>query len=1284
MLSRFVPDFLEMPQKSRESLINQVRDVLKNPKNSKQVEDLTNKRGSNKLPFDDIESNLLKRLFKTREQQECVLQYLYDKGKDSKAMDLGILLAEFCPRQADTTTKAKKDLVVRKEEPMRQGQYDEEINLEDEVKATQSKPSTAQPIKSAAEQEAERRKKAEEAKKKREEEAAKKKKEEEEAEAARKKKEEEEAAKKKKEQDEREAARKKKEEEEAAAKKKKDEEAAALKKKQEEEAAILKKKQEEEVARKKKEEEEAAAKKKKEEEEAAAKKKQEEEAAALKKKKDEEAAAAAKKKKDEEEAAAAKKKKEEEEAAAAKKKKEEEEAAAKRKKEEEEQAAKKKKEEEEAAALKKKAEDEAAKKKKEEEEAAKKKKEAEDAARKKQEEEQEREQKKMEELMKAEKDKNANKKNAKNLDDFLDDFEPETAQPNQQKNSSPFDDEEDINMNAIEQPKPKKIVQQPQEENFDHLDNDPEVDKAAQKIQASFRGKQDRKKVEEMKKEKTNSDQVLPKKDATPTTTTQVPKAVVPNQPEQKKPEHNPFDDEDLNMNEVDTKKPAHAQKEEEPENFDHLDNDPDVDKAAQKIQASFRGKQARKQVEEMKKDAKPQPQSQQQQPSQNKQSQPSQNDSPKQPQQEGQKQKNQEPEDFAHLDNDPDVDKAAQKIQASFRGKQDRKKVEEMKKEQEKARAATPKPQDKSTKNKAEDFSHLDNDPEAAKAAQKIQASFRGNQDRKRVEELRQERKIDKKEKKAEAKKKKEAQENFDHLDNDPDVGKAAQKIQASFRGKQDRKKVEEMKKEKQHKSPPQQNNQAADAKKDYKFEEPENFDHLDNDPDVDKAAQKIQANFRGKQDRKKVEEMKKEQDKAKQPQQPLQQSPKQPQRAPAPNQTKEESDAALRIQSQYRGNKDRQRVQDLKKEQEKTKAQQQKPAGSPNPNNTNSASNQKPNNQNIQKVEEPENFDHLDNDPDVDKAAQKIQANFRGKQDRKKVEEMKKDAKPQPQPQQQPPTQQPKAVVQQQSPNQPEQNKPQPPKNPEPDFFDDEDLNMNEVDTKKPAPAQKVEEPEDFAHLDNDPDVDKAAQKIQASFRGKQARKQVEEMKKEQEKARAATPKPQGSPVGKQENKAQSTKPDLTPAEKRNQDAAIKIQSRYRGNRDRERIQEMKKNRAGFAPKTYEEMFGHTTKTQEQDAKRIQENYNKVKDPSKVDLVHPDQHKEHSNRDNQKAQEVEEPPLDDPLMDMITGKIKIAINQVFINKEVELLPHYSLAILVKAGERSKFSLIRIQIKLR
>jgi hypothetical protein len=1228
MLSRFVPDFLEMPQKSRESLVNQVRDVLKNPKNSKQVEDLTNKRGSNKLPFDDIESNLLKRLFKTREQQECVLQYLYDKGKDSKAMDLGILLAEFCPRQADTTTKAKKDLVVRKEEPMRQGQYDEEINLEDEVKATQSKPSTAQPIKSAAEQEAERRKKVEEAKKKREEEAAKKKKEEEEAEAARKKKEEEEAAKKKKEQDDREAARKKKEEEEAAARKKKDEEAAALKKKQEEEAAALKKKQEEEVANKKKEEEEAAAKKKKEEEEAAAKKKQEEEAAALKKKKDEEAAAAAKKKK------------EEEEAAAAKKKKEEEEAAAKRKKEEEEQAAKKKKEEEEAAALKKKAEDEAAKKKKEEEEAANKKKEAEDAARKKQEEEQEIEQKKMEELMKAEKDKNANKKNAKNLDDFLDDFEPETAQPNQQKNSSPFDDEEDINMNAIEQPKPKKIVQQPQEENFDHLDNDPEVDKAAQKIQASFRGKQDRKKVEEMKKEKTNSDQVQPKKDATPTTTTQVPKAVVPNQPEQKKPEHNPFDDEDLNMNEVDTKKPAHAQKEEEPENFDHLDNDPDVDKAAQKIQASFRGKQARKQVEEMKKDAKPQPQSQQQQPSQNKQSQPSQNDSPKQQGQEGQKQKNQEQEDFAHLDNDPDVDKAAQKIQASFRGKRDRKKVEEMKKEQEKVKTETPKPQDKSSKNKAEDFSHLDNDPEAAKAAQKIQASFRGNQDRKRVEELRQERKIEKKEKKAEAKKKKEAQENFDHLNNDPDVDKAAQRIQASFRGKQDRKKVEEMKKEKQQKNPPQQNTQTADAKKDYKFEEPENFDHLDNDPDVDKAAQRIQASFRGKQDRKKVEEMKKqqqnqnkppqssqanqqspnklnpqgqeqedfahldndpdvdkaaqriqasfrgkqdrkkveemkkEQDKAKQQQQPLQQSPKQPQRAPVPNQTKEESDAALRIQSQYRGNRDRQRVQDLKKEQEKTKAQQQKPTESPQPNNANSPSNQKPN---TQKPEE-ENFDHLDNDPDVDKAAQKIQANFRGKQDRKKVEEMKK----------------------------------------------------------------------------------------------------------EQEKVKAENPKPQGSPAGKQDNKVPSNKPEFSPVDKRNQDAAIKIQSRYRGNRDRERIQEMKKNRAGFAPKTYEEMFGHTTKTQEQDAKRIQENYNKVKDPSKVDLVHPDQHKEHSNKDNQKAQEVEEPPLDDPLMDMITGKIKIAINQVFINKEVELLPHYSLAILVKAGERSKFSLIRIQIELR
>jgi hypothetical protein len=384
-------------------------------------------------------------------------------------------------------------------------------------------------------------------------------------------------------------------------------------------------------------------------------------------------------------------------------------------------------------------------------------------------------------------------------------------------------------------------------------------------------------------------------------------------------------------------------------------------------------------------------------------------------------------------------------------------------------------------------------------------------------------------------------------------------------------------MKKQQQNQNKPPQSSQAnqqSPNKLNPQGQEQEDFAHLDNDPDVDKAAQRIQANFRGKQDRKKVEEMKKEQDKAKQQQQPLQQSPKQPQRAPVPNQTKEESDAALRIQSQYRGNRDRQRVQDLKKEQEKTKAQQQKPTESPQPNNANSPSNQKPN-------------------------------------------------------------------------------------------------------TQKP-------EEENFAHLDNDPDVDKAAQKIQANFRGKQDRKKVEEMKKEQEKVKAENPKPQGSPAGKQDNKVPSNKPEFSPVDKRNQDAAIKIQSRYRGNRDRERIQEMKKNRAGFAPKTYEEMFGHTTKTQEQDAKRIQENYNKVKDPSKVDLVHPDQHKEHSNKDNQKAQEVEEPPLDDPLMDMITGKIKIAINQVFINKEVELQPHYSLAILVKAGERSKFSLIRIQIELR
>ena len=85
----------------------------------------------------------------------------------------------------------------------------------------------------------------------------------------------------------------------------------------------------------------------------------------------------------------------------------------------------------------------------------------------------------------------------------------------------------------------------------------------------------------------------------------------------------------------------------------------------------------------------------------------------------------------------------------------------------------------------------------------------------------------------------------------NDPDVGKAAVKIQSSFRGHQARKEVGAIKND---------NNNGKQQDQDNKVEEEEEIDIDLDDPDVGKAAVKIQSSFRGHQARKEVGAMKEE----------------------------------------------------------------------------------------------------------------------------------------------------------------------------------------------------------------------------------------------------------------------------------------------------------------------------------------------------------------------------------------------------------------------------------------
>ncbi|CAL4118278.1 unnamed protein product, partial [Meganyctiphanes norvegica] len=122
-------------------------------------------------------------------------------------------------------------------------------------------------------------------------------------------------------------------------------------------------------------------------------------------------------------------------------------------------------------------------------------------------------------------------------------------------------------------------------------------------------------------------------------------------------------------------------------------------------------------------------------------------------------------------------------------------------------------------------------NDPEVAKAASKIQAGFRGHQVRK---ENKDKQPIS------------QAQQDEDDIADidltDPDLADAALKIQAGFRGHLVRKKEEKTVKT------DELNKKMADLNTE------EELDIDLTDPELDKAATKIQATFRGHKTRKAV----------------------------------------------------------------------------------------------------------------------------------------------------------------------------------------------------------------------------------------------------------------------------------------------------------------------------------------------------------------------------------------------------------------------------------------------
>ena len=297
--------------------------------------------------------------------------------------------------------------------------------------------------------------------------------------------------------------------------------------------------------------------------------------------------------------------------------------------------------------------------------------------------------------------------------------------------------------------------------------NDPDVERAATKIQAGFKGHKARKRVHDIRNNQINDDET-----------------------------------EAVEVREV----IAEGNTKEDDDEIDIDLNDPDVEQAATKIQAGFKGHKARAELrrKQILKDRENVPKSLEA--------------------------FNRQVEDeIVDIDlNDPGTEKAATTIQAGYKGMRARKEFQNKKVEYESKRNSI-------IPEEAEDEEVVDidlDDPDVELAATKIQAGFKGHRARKEIRDKRKAGKVIEE----------EERENIDIDLNDPDLEQAATKIQAGYKGMRTRRNMRS-----------ENNLDSGNNEKETDIGDEEVDIDLE-DPDVERAATKIQAGYKGMLTRKQM----------------------------------------------------------------------------------------------------------------------------------------------------------------------------------------------------------------------------------------------------------------------------------------------------------------------------------------------------------------------------------------------------------------------------------------------